>query len=225
CFEKQFNQERCDDHGDIKDADDEASDFPAIILAVDVDDGQHEQVSVNERDDATEADAAVPKHCSQRNIAYGTNKRNDSDDRPDNWSPNLCGDWMRDQEETVPEIRRHPRSQCPCDQQSDSDIFPYCSQIHYEVVTRCGKPIRGCEALPERALRHAHVHFGVTFHLAPESPLRLCARFSNEFARQESSEQQRDEYDHQWATQEFSGRKLPAHEDNDDDCQLSDQVR
>src|SRR5438034_753853 len=115
---------------------------------------------------------------------------------------------MRDQKEFLPKIRRHPRSQCACDKQAASDIFPYCRQIHDEVVTGCSETILGTDALQERASCHAHVHFGVTFHLAFESPLRLCARFGNKFVREKHSEQQRHQRDHQPPAQEFSGHKL-----------------
>src|SRR5206468_12875036 len=153
--------------------DDKAGDFPAVILAVDIDDWEYDQVGVNERDDAAETDAAVPKDRSQRNVAHRTNERKDSDNWPDDWSPNLCGDWMRDQKEFLPKIRRHPRSQCACNKQAAGDIFPYCSQVHDEVVTGCSETILGSDALQERASCHAHVHFGVTFHLAFVSLLRV----------------------------------------------------
>ena len=50
-LEKEFNQERCEDHGDIKDADNEASDFPPVILSINVYNWEHEQVGINERND------------------------------------------------------------------------------------------------------------------------------------------------------------------------------
>src|SRR6266566_2446047 len=178
-LEKEFNQERCEDHGDIKDADNEASDFPPVILSINVYNREHEEVGINERDDAAEADAAVPKHCSQRNVAHGTNERKDSDDRSDDWSPKLCGDWMRNQEEFLPKIRRYPRSQCSCDQQPAGDIFPNCRPIHDEIMTDGSKTVLRGDALPTRAFGHAHVHFRMTLHLAFESLVRLCPRFSN----------------------------------------------
>src|SRR5205823_899655 len=70
---KEFDQQCSNDHCDIKTGDDKAGDFPAVILAVDIDDREDDQVGVNERDDAAETDAAVPKDRSQRNVAR--NKR------------------------------------------------------------------------------------------------------------------------------------------------------
>ena len=92
---------------------------------------------------------------------------------------------MRDQEKFLPEIRRNPGSYCACNEQAARDIFPNGGPVHDEVVTRRCEAIVRCDALPKRPFRHAHVHFGVTFHLTFESFVRLRARLSNELARQE----------------------------------------
>src|SRR5207249_10738490 len=71
---KEFDQQCSNDHCDIKTGDNKAGDFPAVILPVDIDDREDDQVGINERDDAAETDAAVPKDRSQRNVAHGTNE-------------------------------------------------------------------------------------------------------------------------------------------------------
>src|SRR5205814_7481483 len=140
-----------EDYADIKDADDEAGDFPAVILAVNVDYWEHEQVGVNKRDHAAKTDAAVPKHCSQRNVANGTDERNNRDGRSHDWPPKFSGDRMRHQEKFLPKIVRHPGSERARDEQTASNIFPYSKQIHDEVVTRSCETILRGDALPERA--------------------------------------------------------------------------
>ena len=131
---------------------------------------------------------------------------------------------MRDQEKSFPEIFRHPGSKRARDEQTAGDILPHCEPIHHKIVAGSSEAFLGCDALPKCALRHAHVHFGVAFHLAFETLVRLCARFGNEFTRQKHTEQHRDEYDHQRPSQELGGGKLPAHEHNNDDGQLRDQI-
>src|SRR5437660_2048259 len=94
CTKHKHNQNSNQKQGNIETSDNQARHSPAIVLAIDIDYRKHEQVGVDECDNAAEADAAVPKHRSQRNIAHGTNERKDGDNWPDDWSPNLCGDWM-----------------------------------------------------------------------------------------------------------------------------------
>jgi len=65
---------------------------------------------------------------------------------------------------------RHPRGERTGEQQTAGNILPHRSPIHDEVVLMAVIPLFREDALPERALRHGHVHFGVTFH-APFNPL------------------------------------------------------
>src|SRR6266567_1479604 len=55
-----------------------AHDFPAIVFAVDVKDGQDNQVCEDETDDSAEANATPPQHCCQRHVANGTHKTENS---------------------------------------------------------------------------------------------------------------------------------------------------
>src|SRR5262249_35819544 len=73
-IEKELDHQRGNAHGDIKNDEDKAGDLPAVILPIDVDDGQNNQVSINECDNAAEADAAIPQYCSQGNVAYRTDE-------------------------------------------------------------------------------------------------------------------------------------------------------
>src|SRR5437667_12594896 len=46
-LKEKLDQQRGKSHGNIKNGDDEARDFPAVILAVDIDDWQHDEIGVN----------------------------------------------------------------------------------------------------------------------------------------------------------------------------------
>ncbi len=48
--EKKLDDQRGQSHRDVKHSDDQCSDFPAIILPIDVDDREHDEVGVDERD-------------------------------------------------------------------------------------------------------------------------------------------------------------------------------
>src|SRR5205814_10016550 len=65
----------------------QCSDFPAIILPIDVDDREHNEVGVDERDYAAKTDPAIPKNCGERDISDRADKRKYRNERPDYRSP------------------------------------------------------------------------------------------------------------------------------------------
>src|SRR5690349_269010 len=57
--EKDFDQIAGTDHGGVETSEQDKHHFCSVVLAVDVQNGKHEQVGIDECDDTTEADPAV----------------------------------------------------------------------------------------------------------------------------------------------------------------------
>ena len=93
-------------------------------------------------------------------------------------------------------------------------------------MARGGDAIGRRKPLRERtAFFDAHVHFGVTFHDALDSFVGLFSCFADKLRRKKNSEKHCDDHHHQQPAREFSERKLPAHQHDENDAQLCNQVR
>jgi hypothetical protein len=88
-------------HRDIECDEQERGHPQPVILAVDVQNRQDEQVGQDECKHAAEADAAVPQHGSEGNVSDRADKGNDSDERPDDRSPQSSQDRTIGQEESI----------------------------------------------------------------------------------------------------------------------------
>jgi len=80
-FERKLDHEPGDHHGSIRGRKEEEHHPNAVVLAVDVQDRHHDQIREDERDDAAEADAAIPQHGSQRHVPDRAHEREHGDDR------------------------------------------------------------------------------------------------------------------------------------------------
>src|SRR5438445_11159165 len=76
-------------HGRVEAGEQEAGHSPAVVLAVDVEDGQHDQVGEDEGKHAAEADAAIPEHRGERDVADRADEADDRDNGADDRSPEL----------------------------------------------------------------------------------------------------------------------------------------
>ena len=87
-----IDNKRRDCHRNVKGSEQEARHLQPVILAVNVQDRDDDQIGEDEGDHPAEADAAVPQHRRERNVADGTDERDDRDQRADDRSPqrSLC---------------------------------------------------------------------------------------------------------------------------------------
>src|ERR1700737_4605349 len=96
-----------------------------------------DQVGQDKSKHAAEADAPVPQHGSEGNVSDRADEGNDSDEWPDDRSPQRSQHRMIGQEEFIPEILRDPGGDCSGDYEAADDIHPDCSPVHDEVVADC----------------------------------------------------------------------------------------
>ncbi len=66
--EHQLVNQRGSRHRGVERDEQESGHLQSVIFSIDVQDREHDQVSKTEGNDATETDAAIPEHGSQRNI-------------------------------------------------------------------------------------------------------------------------------------------------------------
>src|SRR5437867_7462791 len=101
-----------------------------------------------------------------------------------------------EQKERLPETFGHPCRQRAGEEQPAGDVPPYRDPVHHEVVADGCETTSGRDALPQRAFGDRHVHLGVAFHRADETPISLTARLFDQLATQERAEQQGQDRDH-----------------------------
>src|SRR6266849_6719708 len=75
--EYQFNNKCGTRHCGVESDEQESGHLQPVILAIDVQDRENDKISEDERDDATETDAAIPEHSSQRNVPDRAYERDD----------------------------------------------------------------------------------------------------------------------------------------------------
>ncbi len=85
----------------------------AVVLPVDDQDRDDDQVGEDERDDAAEADPAVPQHRRQRRVADRADEAEQGDDRADDWPPQLGRQRVAGQEQLLPEAAGDPAATAP----------------------------------------------------------------------------------------------------------------
>lgn len=86
-LEEELDDECRSGHGGIERCQQKYRYPPAVVLSMDVEHRQHDQVGINEGDRSTEADAAIPQHRRERNVADRADERHDGDQWPDEWTP------------------------------------------------------------------------------------------------------------------------------------------
>src|SRR6266536_2967710 len=72
-------------HSDIEGHENIAHHLPSIIFAVDVQNGQNDQIGKDEADDPAEADPTPPEHGCQWHVAHRTNETHDGNQRSHEW--------------------------------------------------------------------------------------------------------------------------------------------
>src|SRR5260370_38012791 len=117
CSKNEFHRQRGQGHRHVEDSKQENTDLQTIVSAIEVQNGQHNEIREKESHNSTKADAAIPKNCGKRDISYGAHKGKNSDDRSDSRTPKLRQNGMSLQEECLPEALRDPGGQCSGNQQ------------------------------------------------------------------------------------------------------------
>src|SRR5205085_2100030 len=107
-LEEELDDEPCGDHRRVEAPEQERGHPPAVVLAVDVEDREHDQVGEDEREDAAEADPAVPEDRRERHVPDRADEAQDRDRRPDDRPPELRDGRMGVEEQRAPEVLRHP---------------------------------------------------------------------------------------------------------------------
>ena len=74
CTESKLHQEGCSRHRRVEGHEEERAHLPTVVLAVDVENGQHNQVRKQEGYDTAKANPAIPEHCRERNIPNGADE-------------------------------------------------------------------------------------------------------------------------------------------------------
>src|SRR5207248_7243138 len=118
---------------------------------------------------------------------------------------------MRTEKEIFPKVLRHPRGERTSNEQTACYVFPHRKPIHYEIVARRSDSFARGDALPKRAVFHAHVHFGVSFHFAFHASIGLLSCLVYQFTRKKNAEKYGHNRHHQWSTSKFRQGKLPAY--------------
>src|SRR5664279_3916600 len=88
--EEELDEVAGQDRRQIERAGEEPGHPPAVVLRVDHDDRDDDQVGEDERNDTAEADAAVPQHRGEWDVADRADERCDRDERPDDRAPILA---------------------------------------------------------------------------------------------------------------------------------------
>src|SRR5439155_18617029 len=115
-LESEFDDKTGGNHRQVEGREQEPGHAPAVVLAVDVENWQDDQVSEDEGEDAAEADAAVPEHRRQWNVANRADEAEDRDEGSDDRSPELRERRVRLKEDRLPPRLRHPGGQGASDQ-------------------------------------------------------------------------------------------------------------
>src|SRR5260370_27254480 len=96
-------------------------------------------------------DPAVPEHRRQWNIPDRAYERDHRHQGPDDRSPELGNERVVDNEERLPEFRRHPGSERTGNEQAAGDVEPDRGPVHHEIMADRGKTLFGRYPLPKRA--------------------------------------------------------------------------
>ena len=139
-IEHNIDHEPGDGHRRVEGHEQEQADLPAVVLPVDVEDGEHDQVGEDERDHSTEADPPVPEDGRQRHVPDGTDEGQEGHQRTDERAPELRQEWVVDEEESLPEAVRHPGGERAGDEEPAGDVGKHRRPVHDEVVTARGEP-------------------------------------------------------------------------------------
>jgi hypothetical protein len=67
--EEGFDDESGAGHGDVEGDSEQGGDLEAVVLAVDVEDGEDQEVCEEEADDSAEADTSVPEDGGEGDVA------------------------------------------------------------------------------------------------------------------------------------------------------------
>src|SRR6202050_3459423 len=211
-------------HGGVEGGQDEQHHLGAVVLPVDHQDRHDDQVGEDERDDAAEADAAVPQHRGEGDVADRADEAQQADDRADQRPPQFRRQRVAGEEQVAPEAVRHPGGARAGDQQAERDVADDGGPLHHEDVRHRGEGLPRPEPVPQAALGlNGHVHRGVAFHRSGTSLSGLGAGGVEEPLPQQQAEQQRQQDDHDRATGELGQGELPAHQQRQDDAELDNQ--
>src|SRR5712692_10323696 len=213
-----------ENHRDVRGDQEVEAHARAVVLPVDVEDGDDDQVGEDEADHATEADAAVPQHDRKRDVADGADEAEQRDDRRDDRIPEGAQPRLTGQEQSLPEAVRNPCGQRAGDEKPEKQILPQAVDIPIEVMADGGEGAWGKQAAEEWAVGDGHVHLSMTFHPASEALFGLLPGERHHARAKGVFEYDRQNPDHQQPAGEFGGNELPAEQDDQDDAQLEDEV-
>ena len=154
----------------------------AVVLPVDVQDREDDQVGEDEGDHAAEADAAVPQHGGERDVADGAHEGQHRDDRADERAPDRRDDRVVDEEEATPrsvigtQAATAPAMSRPMTMSRRTAAHSITKTWDTEVNPAGERSL--LQMLPVAV--DAHVHGGVALHGPGEAALGLRARVSQQ---------------------------------------------
>ena len=168
--EEAVDHERGDDHRHEHQRGDPQRELPAVVLAIDQDDWQHDQIGEQEGHHAAEADPARPQHRGERHVADRADEREHRDhgsgddvlDRADSRRGVLQKQRV---EEAVAELRDEAG-----EEEADGDLLPEHSPVVAEVVGDVGPRFRRAQSLA-----NAHLPAGRLVLVAGLRRLRVLA--------------------------------------------------
>src|SRR5579875_1903029 len=130
--EQEFDNVACCRHGDVKREQDVAHNLPAVVFAIDVENGQDNQVGEDKADHTAKADAAAPEHSRQWHVANRADKADNGDQRTYQRPLYARSRGIAAQEKGAPEGIRHPRRQRTSNEQAST----ISSQTEAQSITK-----------------------------------------------------------------------------------------
>ena len=219
-----FYDESGTGHGEVEGDGEEGGDFESVVLAVDVEDGEDEEVREEEANNSAEADATVPKDGGEGDVADRADEGEDGDQGADERAPDASEHGVAGEEEGLPEAGGDEGGEDAGDEQAECDVGDEGVPIHPVVVAGGSDAAAGGDFLPERAFVKAHVHGGVALHATGEAEVGMGAGDFDE-ARAEGGAEKDDQHgDHDGPADEFGRHELPSEEDAEENAELDDEV-
>ncbi len=222
--EYQLNNQRGTRHRAIESSKQEAGHLQSVVLAINVQDRKNDQIGKDERDHATETDAAIPEHRGQRNIADRAYERDYRHQRPNDRAPQGREQRTFHDEERSPELGRDPGGKRTGDEQAAGDVKPDRNPVHHEIMADRGEAAFGGQSLPQCAFTHGHIHFGMAFHPAGDASIGLCLGLFQELSIEKPAEEQNQQSDHNWRADKLGQRELPAQKHQHDSAEFDDEI-
>ena len=172
--EQPLDRQARQDHGGVERNPQQGRRPESVVAAVDVQDGQHDQVAEDEGRHAPKARASLPEHRGQRHVAYRADEGEHRHHRPDEGARQHRRQRMAGQEQSGPDTGWDPGRHRAGDQQAHGQVHPQRHDVHDEEVRHRRQSLGREQALQQRSvLAHRHVHGGVALHAAGHAALGL----------------------------------------------------